>query len=213
MHKRVQVTAAAALFAAIGLGLAAAGRREPAEKAPTTPTTPSAPEKVEAQALTSGPGPEAWGGHWKGPMAVSSRGAASPDGLRMELRVGQREEAGRREWTIIYDGPVPGMRQERKYTLVDVDSAKGLYAIDENNSIVLRATFLDGTLSCPFEVGGSMYWTSYRMLDAGGPSERLEVTLTGVALDKPATTGGEKGTPSVRTWEVTSVQRAELRRK
>jgi hypothetical protein len=186
---------------------AAAGAWAPAasEKPAATPPEPAA----GAGRATS---PHEWAGHWKGPMTVSSPGASSPDGLRMELIVGDKEVGGRREWTIVYDGPVAGMRQERRYTLVDVDSAKGRYAIDENNGIVLRATLLDGVLYSPFAVGGTFCAASYRVLDAGTPAERLEFTLVSMPLDKPGTTGGDKA-PTVQTWAVESVQRAELRRR
>lgn len=179
---------------------------------------PASGEKPAAEPAQRAPGagratsPHEWAGHWKGPMTVSSPGAPTPDGLRMELIVGDKEVGGRREWTIVYDGPVAGMRQERRYTLVDVDSAKGRYAIDENNGIVLRATLLDGVLHSPFAVGGTFCAASYRVLDAGTPAERLEFTLVSMPLDKPGTTGGEK-TPKVQTWDVGSVQRAELRRR
>jgi hypothetical protein len=163
--------------------------------------------------------PDAWQGIWK--AQAEARGAdpeRAPMTFTMELHVGPLE-AGlaadpkpRRTWTIIYDGKQG--RQERKYHLVDRDAGKGLYEIDEQNSIVLPATLVGESLVCPFEIDGSMLVTTYRFDAAGeGPDDdRIIFEIVTFPTAKPENTGGKDGVPEVKGYVAASVQRAVLKR-
>lgn len=163
--------------------------------------------------------PEAWQGTWKGD--AEARGAdpeRAPMTFMMELHVGPLE-AGlaadpkpRRTWTIIYEGKQG--RQERKYHLVDRDGGKGLYEIDERNSIVLPATVVGDALVCPFEIDGTMLVTTYRFDAAGeGPEDdRIVFEIVTFPTAKPENTGGKEGVPEVKGYVAASVQRAVLKR-
>jgi hypothetical protein len=163
--------------------------------------------------------PDAWQGTWKGDAeARGSDPERAPMTFTMELRVGPLE-AGldadpkpRRTWTIVYDGKQG--RQERKYHLVDRDAGKGLYEIDERNSIVLPATLVGDALVCPFEVDGSMLVTTYRFDAAGeGPEDdRIIFEIVTFPAAKPENTGGKDGVPEVKGYVAASVQRSVLKR-
>lgn len=166
--------------------------------------------------------PDAWAGTWRGGAALVPPGpedaASVPNTFSMELRVGEElprtgDEPRRWPWTIVYSG-VQG-RQERAYELVERDAAKGQYAIDEKNSIVLPATHLGGTLVSPFEIAGSMLVSTYRF-DAGEPGpedDAINVEIVTIHLPRPEVTGGREGAPEVKGFTVRTIQRATLRRE
>lgn len=176
-----------------------------------------------ASAVSSGPDsanspppaaglPAAWEGVWRGDAIATAPGpGAKPMTFTMELRVAPKPaEAGaaqRWSWTIIYDGAQG--RQERPYTLVAKDPAKGLYEIDEHNSIVLPATLVGDALVSPFDVGGNLLVTSYTLTR---DPETINFRIFVVASEKPAVTGGKEGVPEVRGYPVSSGQWATLRR-
>lgn len=163
--------------------------------------------------------PQSWQGTWKGDAEVRTADPArEPLKLKMELHVGPLE-AGlaadpkpRRTWTIVYDGDRG--RQERNYHLVDRDSAKGQYEIDERNSIVLPATLIGDALVCPFEVGGNLLLCTYRFDAAkdGEADDTITLEITTVQSPKPETTGGKDGAPEVKGYPVNSIQLAVLHR-
>ena len=95
--------------------------------------------------------PQAWFGRWRGTAQSLAPGAAPQ--AAVELVVGPTERPERFTWTVVYDGAQG--RQERRYTLVAVDAARGLYLVDEGNGIALPHTLLAGALYSQFEVGGS----------------------------------------------------------
>lgn len=125
---------------------------------------------------------------------------------------GQAPGPRRWKWTIIYDGPQG--RQERAYELVERDAAKGLYAIDEKNSIVLPASLIGGALVSAFEVGGTMLVSSDRF-DAAGPGpedDSIVVEIVSFPAGKAESTGQQGDVPEVKGYTPISIQRAVLTR-
>ncbi len=179
----------------------------PASSGPAVP--PVAPDPVAAPAPTPG-FPAAWVGRWKGD-ATADTGVGEPMRFTMEMNIAATEQPGRFQWTVIYDGSTG--RQERPYELVVKDAARGEYAIDEKNSIVLDARLLNGTLYSHFLVEGTRIATRERLEGEGtadGP--RIEVEMI-VTRDADATsTGKAEGVPEVLSWMPRSIQRATLRR-
>lgn len=122
----------------------------------------------------------------------------------MELRIAPTKVPTRYAWTIMYiDGET---RQERPYELVIVNPARGMYQIDEKNSIVIDARFVDGALYSAFTVSDALITASYRM-----HSGKLIAELVTLAAHGPTTTGGE-GVPDVGIHAIRGVQRAVLSR-
>jgi photosystem II stability/assembly factor-like uncharacterized protein len=152
--------------------------------------------------------PESWFGQWAGDARVV--GGASDMRFRMELIVGPGPSADRYQWTIVYDGAAG--RQERRYELLVRDRAKGLYAIDEKNGIVIESRFLDGALHGLFEVEGTRIATRESLVGLGGNAEAIEVEMVVTSVGDPSVSGGDGGAPEVRSWAPKSIQRATLRR-
>ncbi len=197
--------AAASLAALLLIGGAAALRPQDPPAAPVAPAGPTAsgPPAVPAASF-----PQCWIGHWKGDAFTA--GGTRPLAFRMELIIAATDAPDRFTWTTIYDGP-PG-RQERAYTLIVKDAAKGEYAIDENNGIVLQARLLDGGLYTHFMVQGSRIATRERLEDAGTAAERISVEMVTTIDERAGSTGGKDSAPEVKTWTPVSIQKATLRR-
>jgi hypothetical protein len=153
--------------------------------------------------------PRSWFGRWKGD-AANDNGSGEPVRFTMELVIGPTEQADRFQWTIVYDGAFG--RQERKYELVVKDAARGEYAIDEKNSIVLDARLLSGALYSHFAVDGTRLTVRERLEGLGSKDERIEVEMI-TTVDAEANTSGKgNGAPEVLSWMPRSILRATLRR-
>jgi hypothetical protein len=174
-----------------GLLLAGSGHTQPTEPAKAAATFPAS-----------------WVGHWKGEATTGVDGRMQK--FSMELVIAPTEAADRYRWTIIYDGAAG--RQERPYVLVVKDAAKGLYAIDEANGIVLDARLIDGALYSHFLVQGNRITTRERLeTDDTGP--RIDVEMVTTVEAQGTDTGNAEGGPAVRTWTPVSVQKAALRKQ
>lgn len=154
--------------------------------------------------------PKAWLGRWKGDVEIvgAPPGATVPK-FTKELVIAPTDVAGQYTWTIIYQGSAGN--QTRPYTLITKDAAQGLYEIDEKNGIVLPARLLAGVLHTNFIVEGSRIVTREELLDPGTPNERILAELSSYTEADPKTTGGN-GTPDVKGWTPSTIQRAILRK-
>ena len=162
------------------------------------------PEDVAAPAAPVPPEtfPESWRGTWKGTMTKATPGVAAADLTTMSLTIQPTETEGRWRFAIRY-----GDQPLRKYELVERDAKVGAYEIDERNSIVLPATYLDGELFSWFSMNGDLLLARYRRV-----GDALTFELTQTPLAPSTTTGGEGQAPSVGGHSIQFVQRATLMR-
>ena len=163
--------------------------------APAPVAAPAAPVPPETF-------PESWRGTWKGTMTKATPGVAAADLTTMSLTIQPTETEGRWRFAIRY-----GDQPLRKYELVERDAKVGAYHIDERNSIVLPATYLDGELFSWFSMNGDLLLARYRRV-----GDALTFELTQMPLAPSTTTGGEGQAPSVGGHPVQFVQRATLMR-
>ena len=145
--------------------------------------------------------PESWRGTWKGTMTKATPGVAAADLTTMSLTIQPTETEGRWRFAIRY-----GDQPLRKYELVVRDAKVGAYEIDERNSILLPATYLDGELFSWFSMNGDLLLARYRRV---GDALTFDLTQTGLA---PSTSTGGGEVPSVGGHPVALVQRATLTR-
>lgn len=162
-----------------------------------------------APAAAPTPFPHSWVGEWRGPGGSTP---AEGDALRFEmrLRIAPTDDPDRFTWTIAYI--TTDRADERPYELVVVDAEKGLYEVDEKNSIVLPARWIDGGLYSRFDLGETALVAGYRVEDIGTERERMVVEIvTTDGADAP-TTGGENGVPTISVPPVKAVMRAVMTR-
>lgn len=175
---------------------------------PGASSPPATAAKPVAAVKPAGLPPE-WIGHFRGPSQVIAPGRPPLD-FTMELIVAPTATEGEYTWTIIYDGAQA--KQTRPYKLVTRDAAKGHFAVDEGNGIVLDCRLFGSTFYGQFEISGSRITTRESLENAGTPEERLVVEMVTTDADAPSATGGKNGIPEVRSWLPVSLQRAVLKR-
>jgi hypothetical protein len=122
----------------------------------------------------------------------------------MELIIAPTEDPKKFSYTLAYI--ISKKRDERKYTLVIVDQAKGLYDLDENNGVVLRANYMRQTLFSTFEVNNRILNSSVEFKNDG----RVFFNIIVTEKADPRTTGNEK-TP-VTSYNAIVIQKAALRK-
>ncbi len=153
--------------------------------------------------------PESWVGIWTGELLIN--GPKGPlKNLPMELHILPLDTVDRFTWTIIY-----GEDKEagaRKYELQVVDRAKGLYVVDELNSIVLESYYRSNKLFSRYLVGEVMILITNEVKDdtmifevVAGGSEPVSITGD--------TTIDDEEIPEVKTYPIGATQQAILTRK
>ncbi|NBC07058.1 MAG: hypothetical protein GVY26_07680 [Bacteroidetes bacterium] len=148
--------------------------------------------------------PADWAGVWTGELNIYD-----PQGLQqsvpMELHILPRDSFY--TWTIVYG------QQPRHYLLKPLQPEQGLYLIDEQNSIGMEATLINGKLYSRFEVMGNLLLSTLE-LQADG---RLRYEIISGSLEALSTSGGERvegeDTPEVKAFPVSVQQLAFLRKK
>ncbi len=153
--------------------------------------------------------PASWKGIWKGNLEIFSN-AGKQQELPMELHILPIDSSENYTFWIIYGEDKEAGK--RPYELVTVDAEKGLYAIDEKNSIQMEAYFLGDKLIQRFEVMGNMLMTTTEK-----KGEIMEWEIISGSLTPVSTTGKEKvdgeEIPEVKAFPIKVVQKAILKRQ
>lgn len=122
----------------------------------------------------------------------------------MELTLAATEDPKKFAYTLSYI--VSKKKQEQKYTLIIVDPAKGLYDLDENNGVVLRANYMRQTLFSTFEVNNRILNSSVEFRNDG----RVFFVIIVTEKTDPRKTGSEK--LAVTSYSAVVIQKAALRK-
>lgn len=105
--------------------------------------------------------PDAWVGDWKGTLTT----VAPPDSVRNRIPITltiAREAAGDAwTWRTVFNADT--VRGLRAYRLLARDRARGLYATDEGNGVVLEDTWVGGSLISVFQVGAQVLESRYTL--------------------------------------------------
>jgi len=146
--------------------------------------------------------PQDFYGIYKGDLIITN-----PNGeqtIAMELHLNETDSIGKYQYTLVYI--VKDERQEREYTLIEVDASKGLYVVDENNGIILDAQLVDNSLYFMFEVQGNLLTTTERFFD---DHMIFEITMTNPEQKKVSATKDENPI-EVTSYPIIVVQTAKL---
>lgn len=150
--------------------------------------------------------PRDWCGQWKGELLWYQGPGKAPQKINMELRIQPTDSIHRFSWQLIYGSPT---EDNRPYLLLAKDTAKGHWAIDEKNGIVLDQYWVADRLSGMFTVQNSTIVNHYWMQDG-----QLHVEFSTIGAKPIATTGkGDKESPFVDSYQVKGYQKAVLRRQ
>lgn len=150
--------------------------------------------------------PKSWEGRYLGTLEIFSAEKSIPQEVEMELII---EQVGldpkKWEWKIIYgENKIKGMRE---YQLIVKDKEKGQYVIDERNSIMLDAQFINGKLFSRFSVMGNLILATYKK---EGEYIYFEILSGNAKVDEY--TGGEEDSPNVGNYDINVSQIAKLKK-
>lgn len=105
--------------------------------------------------------PDAWAGRWQGTLTTT----VPPDSVRnripLTLLIAREDSGGAWTWRTVFNADT--VRGVRPYRLLAQDAARGLYATDERNGIVLDERFVDGMLVSVFQVGDQVLESRYAL--------------------------------------------------
>ncbi|MDF2379931.1 hypothetical protein JMG10_00525 [Nostoc ellipsosporum NOK] len=150
--------------------------------------------------------PEKWKGHWKGKIAWYKTGADTATMIDMQLKIFPTDSAHNWTWQLIYGN---AEQDDRPYTLIAKDTAKGLWVIDENNGIVLTQYWVGNRFTGIFTVQGTTILNSYYL-----DKDELVVEFYVTAQKPSQTTGmGTTDSPLVDSYPVRAIQRGRLVRE
>ncbi|MBQ4834783.1 hypothetical protein [Pseudoalteromonas luteoviolacea] len=131
---------------------------------------------LSALSLTAQAAPTQWQGFFKGQCELVAPGKGSLYEFPMSLEVGSPVD-NRADWIVTYgDG---ANARPRNYTLVTLDEAKGHFAVDENNGIVIDQYLFENKFVSLFEIGSTKLNAEYELHSDGS----LDVEIISYTFD------------------------------
>lgn len=143
-------------------------------------------------------------GHWKGTLLwyPADKPVQSVD---MQLIIQPIDTPGRYSWRMVYG---KAGQDERPYSLLPVDSAKGHWVVDEHNGILLDGYWRGNRFASVFSVQGSVI-TEVMWLE----NDALQVEFITHGEAPVRESGGNAAdTPKARSFPLRGYQRATLHR-
>lgn len=149
--------------------------------------------------------PKAWEGIWKGELQIMNVKGVQMQ-LPMELHI-LPIDSSKWTWKIVY-APKDKPRDERNYELIVKDKAKGHYAVDEKDGIILDAFYINGNLYSEFAVQGTEILSIDRL-----EGKNLVVEMIVKPSKEIAVTGGtSEEVPPVSSYQISSQHKAVLKK-
>ncbi len=166
-----------------------------------------APQGIHAQKRF----PDAWAGRWVGTLTTYS----PPDSVRNRIPISLEitpleSDPTSFAWRTIFNTDT--VRGLRPYRLIVEDAAKGLYATDEGNGVLLDETWIAGVLTSVFQVQTRVLHSRYSLQ---GDTLTHELTWWNTAPTRSVKGAGanSEGGAEIRSFRVTGMQRAVMVRQ
>ena len=144
--------------------------------------------------------PEDYFGVYKGMLTINQANGKVQK-IPMEFHLLATDTAKRFIYKLVYDG------QPRNYNLVEKDAEKGIYAVDENNGIILPSKYIDNTLYSYFQVGKNFLNSRLSF-----SKKQLEFEILFANMEEKEKTG-ENTDYEIYGYPITTVQKAILKRE
>lgn len=153
--------------------------------------------------------PQSWLGNWIGDLNIYKENKLVQT-IPMELEMAAIDTSDNFVWAIIYgEDKVVG---RRSYELEILDDEKGIYRVDEKNSINLESYLFGNKLYSQFSVMESQLLCTYEKVD-----DKMIFEIISGSIEPVSTTGGlvidGEEIPKVKTFPITIMQKATLSRK
>jgi hypothetical protein len=153
--------------------------------------------------------PDRWAGEWRGVLTT----VAPPDSVRnripVSLRIAPIPGDSAWTWRTVFNADT--IRGLRDYRLLVRDRARGLYATDERNGVILEETWIGGSLISVFQVGTQVLESRYTLV-----GDTLTHDITFWNATPTTTTRGSganaEGGVAITTHRIAGRQRAVMTR-
>lgn len=153
--------------------------------------------------------PQSWEGIWTGTLDIFTPKGKSQS-LPMELHIMPSETTDNHTFWIIYgEDKEKGLRP---YEMVTIDAARGLYAVDEKNTIQMEAYLLGNTLIQRFEVMNMMLITINEKIGDTIVWQTISGKLNAISSTGNQDVDGAE-IPEVKAYPIGNLQKAILTRK
>lgn len=146
--------------------------------------------------------PDDYFGIYKGELEIyTERGNYE---IPMEFQLLPTDSLGRYTYTLVYGAEAE--RQERPYSLLEIDAAKGEYLVDEHNGILLDSKVIGNKIYSLFEVQGNLLTTFMTFSE-----DHLLFEITFAARSKARISKVEtQEDTEVISYPISTVQKAKL---
>jgi hypothetical protein len=154
--------------------------------------------------------PVSWQGNWNGTLEIFN-GKGKVQSVEMTVEIHKIDTSGEGRYTF---GLVYGSKEQdwRPYELVPVAPEKGMWKVDEKNSIAMESYFYGPKLLCWFTVQGSRILCTYEKTD----DQTMIFEVMAGAETAVSTTGntkqGMEDIPEVKSFPFSAFQRAVLKK-
>ncbi len=146
--------------------------------------------------------PQDWFGKWQGELSLYPSGMKIP----MSIEISQADSAHKFLFKTVYNA---GEKADvRDYTLIEKDKKRGIYVVDEHNSILIAEAFHQNMLVSNFSVQGTQLTILYRF-----ESEQIVFEVFAGSANPFITTGGQSDEiPEVKSYLMGNYQKAVLKK-
>lgn len=156
------------------------------------------------------PFPASWAGNWAGSLDIYSvKGIAKTIPMFLEINKIDTSSTGRYTWGMVY---VSKEKDWRPYELVPVEPTRGLWRVDEKNSISMESYLFGAKLLCWFVVEGNRILCTYEKTDANTIVFEVMSGKENAVSTTGNTKQGEEDLPEVKTYPFQGFQRGILKR-
>jgi hypothetical protein len=146
--------------------------------------------------------PDSYIGYWRGDLQIY-KGSKVLQTVKFGLEVFPAD-SGRYDWIITYGD---SGQDRRSYVLVPIDIAKGHWAIDEDNGIVIDMYVTGNKVTSLFSVMGNMIQISYWR-----EGDELVMELFSYPEKEESKTGkGTEESPDVKVWKFSGYQLGRMK--
>jgi len=155
--------------------------------------------------------PAAWAGNWSGTLHIyNAKGLAQTIPMFLEINKIDTSTTGRYTWGMVY---VSKEKDWRPYQLVPVAAERGIWKVDEKNSIAMESYLFGSKFLCWFVVQGNRILCTYEKTDA----DTMVFEVMAGKEEAVSTTGntkqGGEDIPEVKAYPFQGFQRGILKRQ
>lgn len=144
-------------------------------------------------------------GIYTGPLEINSKNGKQ--NIDMEFHLQPTDSVGKYEYKLVYI--VDGDRQERDYSLIELNKKTGEFIVDENNGIILDDKVVGNRMFALFEVNGTLLTTFITFSE----DHMVFEIVASNTQDKRITSPKEDPATVVISYPVSAVQRAVLQKQ